>query len=91
MPLRLTRHQIAHLATRLQVQPPPPGVTLDPNPTGRVRGWGVPRDVLLTLESLRVLAEQGNTVAEAFYLRECERFGIEPRRHFPMGDESAGR
>ena len=37
---------------------------------------GLPGDVLLTLESIRLLADQGNRIAEWLYVRECKKLGI---------------
>ena len=43
--------------------------------TGRGTG-GVPPDVLMTLEALRQLAEQGNLAAKWLYEEERAKFGI---------------
>lgn len=39
-------------------------------------GTGIPFDVLMTLESLRQLAEQGNLAAKWLYEQERVKFGI---------------
>ncbi len=80
MPFELTEEQRKALSTRLMVQPPGTPQHWDE----RKRLNGLPFDVLLCLESLHLLAEQGNKVAEALYERERERFGLaRPRIHVP--------
>jgi len=71
MPLELTESQRLALQTRLIVQKPPPGMTLD-----IVRINGLPSDVLFALEALRLLAEQGNQVAAYMYDDERKKLGI---------------
>ena len=57
---------------RLKIQPP----------EGRARGEfdrrisGLPGDVLLALESMRALAEQGNRIAAQMYEYETKRLGL---------------
>jgi hypothetical protein len=76
MPLRLTRRDAKRLTLNRQlVQPPSPGSALP----SLGQSEGIPGDVLLTLEALRQLADQGNLIARAIYERERERLGIDRR------------
>jgi hypothetical protein len=83
--LRLTRHQLEHLRTRLQVQPPGPDTNngiAEMMERGK-RLQGIPGDVLFTLEAIRLLAEQGNAVAAELYQSERIKLGIDrPSFHF---------
>jgi hypothetical protein len=73
-PLRLTEAFRKRLEgnQRMKLQPP----------EGRVRGEfdrrisGLPGDVLLALESMRALAEQGNKLAAKVYEYETKRLGL---------------
>jgi hypothetical protein len=60
---------------RLLLQPRPAGVA--PIPLGRRTAEGLPFDVLMALESIRQLAEQGNVVARTLYEMERERLGLD--------------
>ena len=73
---------------RMKLQPPA-GKT----PDFDRRISGLPGDVLLTLESLRALAEQGNRVATQLYERECKRLGLwyEKKLFLPGGSISDTR
>lgn len=58
---------------RLRLQPPAS--------EAQRREWdrriaGVPGDILLTLESLRLLADQGNRIAAWLWEREVKRLGL---------------
>lgn len=75
-PLRLSPGFFARRAgrERLIVQPPTPEQRADlEKVAGRLR---VPIDVLLPLEALRLLADQGNYVAKRLYVGECRKLGI---------------
>lgn len=68
---------------RTMIQPPGPDdrQTVLANARDMTRtgtGTGIPSDVLMTLEALRHLAEQGNIAAGWLYERERERLGILP-------------
>lgn len=72
-PLRLTPTFRARLEgnQRMKLQPP------DGSKTDFDRRIsGLPGDVLLALESLRALAEQGNRVAARLYEHETKRLGL---------------
>lgn len=43
---------------------------------------GLPADVLIRLQTLEDLADQGNSVAAWIFTRECEKFGITFARRF---------
>lgn len=52
--------------------------------TSRSQSEGIPFDVLMTLEALRQLAEQGNLAAKMIYDSERARLGIDrPTFHGP--------
>lgn len=74
------------LQQRLIVQPPRDGRMLP----DIKRIQGLPLDVLLTLESMRLLAEAGNVVAADLYASERVRLGIDVPRHFFPGDPNGG-
>jgi hypothetical protein len=69
------------LQGRLILQPPANGQMLP----DMKRIQGLPLDVLVTLESLRQLAEAGNIVAGDLYASERRRLGIDVPRHFFPG------
>jgi hypothetical protein len=77
-PLTLSEQQRRVMERRgiMLVQPRPLGVP--PIPLGVRLPSGVPYDVALTLEALRMLAEQGNRVAAFVYEQECRSLGITP-------------
>lgn len=80
-PLTLSEKQRRVLESRgiQRVQPPGPGDRLIPL---QVRGReGVPFDVMLTLEAIRQLAEQGNALARFIYDQERRALGIDVPRH----------
>lgn len=56
---------------RLRLQPPDGS-----KPDFDRRISGLPGDVLLALESLRALADQGNRIAARLYVHECKRLGL---------------
>lgn len=84
--LRLTPHQLAHLRTRLMVQPPGPDnmpESMEAITERSRRITGIPPDVLLTLEAIHLLAEQGNIAARWLYEQERIRLGIDrPSYHY---------
>lgn len=83
MAFTLTEEERRALSTRLMVQPPGSPQSWDE----RKRINGLPMDVLLLLESLRLLADQGNKVAAFLYEKERQRFGLAPAKHFVVGGE----
>lgn len=86
MPLFLTEKQRLRLQSRLLIQPPGPGQSLPD--IGRIRA--MPNDVLLALEALRNLAEQGNIVAQDLYMSERKKLGIDqPLRMFMSRDDQS--
>lgn len=77
MPLELTKRDAKRLTrNRRLLQPPAPGQPLLSTLNWR-RVEGIPLDVLLTLESLRQLGEQGNEIAARIYELERDRLGID--------------
>lgn len=85
MPLHFTEEERRALSRRLLVQPPPSEDAVRAHQEiqrqlGRIEG--LPIDVLETLEAIRLLAEQGNKVAEELYMSERERLGIDLPRTF---------
>lgn len=82
--LVLTEAQRKAFSTRLMPQPPTsPGDVANAQrywkEVGRVAGFSA--DVLLVLNSILELAEQGNEVAQRLYMSECRRLDITfPRR-----------
>jgi hypothetical protein len=77
VPLELTKRDAKRLTrSRRLLQPPAPGQPLL-GALGERRVEGIPLDVLLTLEALRQLGEQGNVIAERIYQHERERLGID--------------
>lgn len=85
MPFHFTPAQRAALSTRLIVQPPTTQAQVERHADiarQRRRIEGLPIDVLEALEALRLLAEQGNKVAEMLYMDEREKLGIDRPRHF---------
>lgn len=75
-PLTLSDRQRRVMESRgvMRVQPPPPGAATIPlNVRARE---GVPFDVMLTLEAIRQLADQGNELAAFIYAQERKNLGI---------------
>ncbi len=81
--LRLTpavRRQLARRGRTVVVPPTPEQAASlrEVEREGHVRTVeGIPLDVLMTLEALRVLADQGNMLAAHIYERERRRLGID--------------
>lgn len=88
MPLDLTAHQRQHLATRLMAQAPR-GLSIRAiAQTRRLYDRaiaGLPGDVVMALDSLALLAEQGNEVAKVMLEDECKRLGIDIGIHRSFG------
>jgi len=83
--LILSDAQRRALATRLMVQPPRSLADIAEfqrysRSVERISGF--PSDVLTTLESIYLLADQGNVVAQGLYMSECKRLGIDFGRRF---------
>jgi len=77
VPLELTKRDALRLTRNRKIlQPPVPGAPLLAALTSR-RVEGIPLDVLLTLEALRQLGEQGNVIAMRIYDAERMRLGID--------------
>jgi hypothetical protein len=86
MPLVLPEGDRKRIASRLMVQPP--RNERDVAEFARYgreisRVAGLPADVLLMLEALLGLAEQGNRVAQWQYMEGCKQFGVSFPRRFP--------
>ena len=79
MPLELTPLQAAQLSTRLMLQAPR---DLTPSQIAAVRRdldrvvRGLPADVFMALDAMRLLAEQGNAVAADIFDYESRRLGL---------------
>lgn len=77
--LRISRHAREHVL-RGRAVPQPPGPedarVVAANALNTKLYGGQPFDVILTLEALRSLAEQGNLIAGRLYDRERERLGL---------------
>lgn len=79
MPLELKEHQRRAFSTRLMLQLPP---TASPREIARVRAdmdrviHGLPGDVFMALDALRLLADQGNTIAADLFDSESKRLGL---------------
>lgn len=77
---RLTEAQRRALSTRLMLQNPRPDMTakqmaaIRADLDSRVRG--LPTGAFMALDSLRLLAEQGNIVARDLFDSESERLGL---------------
>ncbi len=89
--LDLTLHQRLHIQKgRSTVRPPTPdegrAVAAVARETQGRRVEGIPLDVLMTLEAVRQLAEQGNLAAKWLYEQERERLGIDRPLHIVVGD-----
>lgn len=79
MPLELKEHQRRLIANRLMLQLPN-GVS--PREVARVRAdldrrvQGMPGDVFMALDAIRLLADQGNAVAKDLFDSECAKLGL---------------
>jgi hypothetical protein len=79
MPLELTEAQRRALSTRLMAKAP---ADLSPRQIAAVRHdfdrkvRGLPGDVVMALDSLRMLAEQGNIVAADLFDSESAKLGL---------------
>lgn len=85
MPLVLDEGNRKRIANRLMLQPPRDAADVREfakmsKEIERVSGF--PADVLLTLENLVLLAEQGNSMAAFMYTMEAKRLGITNPRRF---------
>lgn len=84
MPLDFTEQQRRQLSTRLMAQAPR---DLSPAQVAAVRKdldrrvKGLPPDVFMALDALRLLAEQGNTVARDLFMDESDRLGLTQRSY----------
>jgi hypothetical protein len=80
MPLDLPEHVRREFSTRLMLQLPPSSLT--ERQKAEVRAdmnrviMGMPGDVFMALDALRLLAEQGNVVAADLFAHECDRLGL---------------
>lgn len=85
MPLHFTEAERQALSKRLLVQPPANRAQVEAHQAAQSRLKtieGLPIDVLETLEAIRILAEQGNLVAQALYETERIKLGIDRPRRF---------
>lgn len=85
MPLILDEANRKRMASRLMIQPPKSQhdiAEFQRFSREIEKAAGLPADVLITLESLLLLAEQGNLVAQWLYGRECARHGITFAKRF---------
>ena len=85
MPMILTEQQRRQVATRLMVQPPQSSHDIAEfqsfqKEVGRLAG--LPADVLIVLQVLEDLADQGNEVSKALLMDEQQRLGITYPRRF---------
>lgn len=79
MGLRISRHARAHIEKgRSTVRPPSPDeqAVVDAI-AGHGPIQGVPLDVLITLEAVRQLADQGNKAAKWLYETEKRKLGLQ--------------
>lgn len=85
MPLTLPEHARLHIANRLMLQQPVDQTPEQLAEYGRflARKFNdIPGDVLITLDALRLLADQGNRVARDLFDDEVERLGLTRATHF---------
>jgi hypothetical protein len=75
MPLTLTPEFRAQMESRMKLRLQPPTDLAQITEWDRTIG-GLPGDVLLTLEAMRHLADQGNVVAARLWEYECKRLGL---------------
>lgn len=84
MPLEFTDQQRKQLATRLMLQHPR---DLSPAQVAAVRKdldsriKGLEPGTFMALDALRLLAEQGNTVAADLFMDESDRLGLTQRTY----------
>jgi len=79
MPLTLTEAQRRALSTRIMLQMPREVGRDDAKFIARLVEKtlnGIPGDVLFTLDAIRLLADQGNVVAQELFEMEIERLGF---------------
>jgi len=69
----LTAEQRERLIQRIVLQPPTSPDQVREFQRAKTR---IPNDVLLTLESMRMLADQGNRLARRIFVFECRRLGL---------------
>lgn len=74
-PLKLTPEFRARLESNLRLKLQPPASLSEVGAWDR-RISGLPGDVLLTLEAIRLLGEQGNRTAMRLWEREVKRLGL---------------
>lgn len=80
MPLHLPEHVRREFSTRLMLQLPPAALT--ERQKAEIRAdmnrvvMGLPGDVFMALDALRLLAEQGNDVAADLFATECDKLGL---------------
>lgn len=79
MPLRIGAHQRVHIqkGRATVVAPTPEDERVVAALAGARPREGIPMDVLITLEAIRQLADQGNLAAKWLYDRERRRLGID--------------
>lgn len=79
MPLELTERQRQQLSTKLMLQLP---AGVPPRELAAVRRdmdrvvKGLPGDVFMALDALRLLADQGSAIAADLFDSECRRLGL---------------
>lgn len=84
MPLDFNEGQRRVLSNKLMLQAPK---DLAPSQLARIRRDldhvvnGLPGDVFMSLDALRLLAEQGNDVAARLFFHECQRLGLTTRTY----------
>lgn len=79
MPLEFSPHERWLLSTRIMVQAPQGMTTEQIRSTQAFVGRavkGLPPDVFMMLDALRLLADQGNDIAKALFDRECAALGL---------------
>jgi hypothetical protein len=81
VPLELTEAQARAFSTRLMLQQPGFATTSDGERKKIAaeldrRVKGLPPGAFMALDSLRLLADQGNKVAKWLFEHECERLGL---------------
>ena len=80
MPLEFSERERRALSTRLMVQAPP-GLT--PRQLKSAAAFmdravkGLPGDVFMALDALRLLADQGNETAKHVFDEECAKLGLD--------------
>lgn len=82
MPFDLPEHARKAFSSRLMLQLPG---DVPPRELARVRRemdkvvMGMPGDVFMSLDALRLLADQGNKIAQHMFELECRRLGLTER------------